>query len=65
MTRIILLSAFGLLLAACGTAMADQTALTREQLACADVGIDQGSPAFAQCVANLDGSLWQLQQLDH
>jgi hypothetical protein len=64
MKRIALLSVFGVLLAVSGTAMADQTASTREQLACAEVGIAQGSPAFAQCVADLDGSLSQLQQLD-
>jgi hypothetical protein len=64
-TRIILLSVFGVLLAACSTENANQVALTRERLACADVGIDRGNPAFAQCAANLDASLWDEQQLDH
>jgi hypothetical protein len=61
----ILVSAFGLLLAAFGTANADQITLARERLACTDVGIDQRNPAFNQCVANLDASLWDQQQLNH
>ena len=31
------------------------------RLACADVGIEPGSSAFDQCVANLYYSLWQQQ----
>ena len=64
MTRIMLISVFGALLAACTTATADQTAFAQVSLACADVGIDPGTPAFNQCVANLDGSLAALQTLD-
>jgi hypothetical protein len=63
-TRILLTSVCGLFLAACSTENAAQTALTRERLACADVGIDSGSPAFGQCVANLDQSLWDEQRLE-
>jgi hypothetical protein len=63
-TRIIMISVFGALLAASSTVQAEPTNLAQERAACSDVGIDQGSPAFAQCVANLDGSLSQLQQLD-
>jgi hypothetical protein len=62
-TRIILLSVFGVLLAACGTENAGQIALARERYACADVGIDRGV-AFGQCVASLDESLSDEQQLD-
>jgi hypothetical protein len=64
-TRIILISAFGVLLASCSTENANQVALTRERLACADVGIGRGNPDFAQCAANLDASLSDAQQLDH
>jgi hypothetical protein len=64
-TRIILISVFGVLLAACSTEMPAQTASTRERLACADVGIGRGSPAFAQCAATLDASLLDEQGLDH
>lgn len=64
MTRIILISSFGLLLTACTTVGSGRIDLAQERLACADVGIGQSSPAFAQCVADLDGSLSQQQQLD-
>jgi hypothetical protein len=31
----------------------------QDSLACADVGIDPGSPVFSQCVADLHHSLWR------
>jgi hypothetical protein len=57
MSRIILVSCFAALLAACGTESPGQSALAQERLACADVGIDPGSRAFDQCVDDLDQSL--------
>jgi hypothetical protein len=33
----------------------------QDSLACADVGIDPGSPVFSQCVADLHHSLWAAQ----
>jgi hypothetical protein len=51
------------LLAACGTQSANQTDFAQARLACADVGIDPGSTAFGQCVANLGQSLWDDQML--
>jgi hypothetical protein len=58
MSRIMLICFFATLLAACGTQSPGQTALAQERLACAEVGIDPGSPAFGQCVGDLDQSLW-------
>ena len=37
---------------------AQKSAWLQDSLACADVGIDPGSPVFGQCVADLDHSLW-------
>jgi hypothetical protein len=67
MSRIILVCFLAALLAASGTRSAnaiqgaDQDASTRHNLACAGVGIDPGSAAFSQCVADLRHSLWALQ----
>ena len=69
MSRIVLISSLAALLAASGTHCAnavqgaDQDASARYDLACADVGIDPGSAAFSQCVADLQYSLWALQNL--
>jgi hypothetical protein len=57
MSRLILICVFAALLAACGTQSPDQTALARERLACADVGLDPGDRGFDQCVDDLDQSL--------
>jgi hypothetical protein len=57
MSRITLICFFAALLAACGTENHAQTALAQERLACANVGIDPASPAFGQCVGDLDLSL--------
>jgi hypothetical protein len=57
MSRIILICVFAALLTACGTQNPDQTALARERLACADVGLDPDGPGFDQCVDDLDQSL--------
>jgi hypothetical protein len=69
MSRIVLISSFVALLAASGTlsANAAQSANQREwaqyRSACADVGIDPGSAAFNQCVADLQHSLWSLDNM--
>jgi hypothetical protein len=57
MSRIIPICLFAALLAACGTRSPAQSALAKERLACADVGIDPGSRDFDQCVDDLDQSL--------
>ncbi len=57
MSRIILICVFAALLAACGSQGPDQTALARERLACADVGLDPDGSSFDQCVDDLDQSL--------
>jgi hypothetical protein len=70
MSRIILISSFAALLAASGTQnanaiqSADQNDLARYNQACAEVGIDPGSPIFLQCVTDLDDSLWAVQNLE-
>jgi hypothetical protein len=65
MSRIILLCSLAALLmgSACSNAIknADQTAWAQAHLACADVGIDPGSLAFAECVFDLYYSLWNKQ----
>ena len=58
MSRITLICFFAALLAACGTESPAQTALAQERLACANIGIDPASPAFGQCVGDLDLSCW-------
>jgi hypothetical protein len=69
MSRIILISSFAALLAGYGSQSAnaiqsaDQGASAQESLACAAVGIDPGSAAFNQCVADLHHSLWAVQNL--
>jgi hypothetical protein len=69
MSRIILIYSFAALLAGCGTQStntiqsANQGAWAQDSLACADVGIDPGSAAFSQCVADLRHSLWAEQNL--
>jgi hypothetical protein len=70
MSRIILISSFAGLLAACGTQSAsdirsgNQGTWAQESLACADVGIAPGSGAFGQCVSDLHNSLWAEQNLE-
>ena len=69
MPRIMLISSFVALLAVTGTQSASAAqSITRDEwaqyrLACADVGIDPGSAAFNQCVADLHHSLWVLKNL--
>ena len=69
MSRIMLICSLAALLAAGSTQSAsavesaNQTAWARARLACADVGIEPGSSAFDQCVADLYYSLWQEQNL--
>jgi hypothetical protein len=70
MSRIILISSFAALFAVSGAhnanaiETANQGAWYREAQACADVGIDPGSAAFSQCVADLHHSLWAAQNLE-
>ena len=65
MSRIILTCSLAALLMAGGCANAikndNQTDWRQARLACADVGIDPGSPAFGQCVFDLHYSLWNKQ----
>jgi hypothetical protein len=64
MSRLILICSFAATLATAATQNADATenaktsAWVHDSLACADVGIDPGSPVFSQCVADLHHSLW-------
>lgn len=67
MSRIMLICSFAALLAASGVRSADatesanQTAWAQSHLACADIGIDPGSPAFDQCAFDLYYTLWNEQ----
>jgi len=66
MSRFILICSFAPL-AASATQSADaaesaeKSAWVQDSLACADLGIDPGSPIFSQCVADLHHSLWAVQ----
>jgi hypothetical protein len=42
----------------------DQDDWARYNQACAEVGIDPGSPIFLQCVTDLDHSLWAVQNFE-
>ena len=67
MSRFVLICSFAATLAASVTQNADaaesanKSAWTQDSLACADLGIDPGSPIFSQCVADLHHSLWAAQ----
>jgi hypothetical protein len=65
MSYIILLCYLAALLMVSGCANAiknaNQTDWGQARLACADVGIDPGSPAFGQCVFDLYYSVWNKQ----
>ena len=67
MSRFILICSFAATLAASATQSADaaesaeKEAWVQDSLACADLGIDPGSPIFSQCVADLHHSLWAVQ----
>ncbi len=63
MSRIALTCCFAALLGSCGAPSVNKVDWEHARLACADVGIDQGSGAFNQCVANLYNPLWQTQNL--
>jgi hypothetical protein len=63
MSRFAFLFSFAALLATGEIALADQPILTKERLACAETGVDPASPAFSQCVADLDQSLGQRQSV--
>jgi hypothetical protein len=60
MPRLILICSFAVTLTACATQSSDanKSTWTQENLACADAGIDPGSPIFGQCVADLHQSIW-------
>ena len=65
MSRIVLICSLAALLmsGACanGIKNANQTDWAQARLACADVGVDPGSPAFGQCVFDLYYTLSDLQ----
>ena len=70
MSRLILICSFAATLAASVTQNADavqsayKSAWAQECLACAEIGIDSGSPIFSQCVADLHHSLWAAENLN-
>ena len=70
MSRFVLICSFAAMVAACATQSADaaqsahKSAWVQDSLACADLGIDPGSPIFSQCVADLHHSLWAAKNLN-
>ena len=65
MSRIVLICSFAMLLASGSTQKAEaiESDWNKDSLACAAVGIDPGSAAFSQCVADLHHSLWAAQTM--
>jgi hypothetical protein len=65
MSRIVLICSFAAMLAtsSAGSANAAHNTWYDDSLACAAVGIDPGSPAFNQCVADLHRHLWAEKNL--
>ena len=61
MSRIAITCCFAALLGSCATQSANNINWDQARLAYADVGIEPGSSAFDQCVANLYYSLWSEQ----
>ena len=53
MSRIAITCCFAALLGSCATQSVNNINWDHARLACADVGIEPGSSAFDQCVANL------------
>jgi hypothetical protein len=47
------------MLAACTGPSANTVQLAQEHHSCAELGIDPGSQAFGQCVANLDMTMFE------
>ena len=47
------------MLAACAGPSANTVQLAQEQHTCAQMGIDPGSQAYGQCVANLDMTMFE------
>ena len=70
MSRFVLICSFAAMVAACAMQSADaaqsahKSAWAQDSLACADLGIDPGSPVFSQCVADLHHSLWAAKNLN-
>ena len=64
MSLIILICSLATVMGGCANAIknANQTDWGQVRLACADVGIDPGSPAFGQCVLDLYYSVWNEQK---
>jgi hypothetical protein len=60
MPHLILICFSAAMLTACAAQSSDaiKSSWAQEQLACADLGIDPGSPIFGQCVAELHQSIW-------
>jgi hypothetical protein len=48
-----------MLTAACTGPSANTVQLAQERHSCAELGIDPGSEAFAQCVGNLDATMFE------
>jgi hypothetical protein len=47
------------LLGACAGPSANTVQLAQERHSCAELGLDPGSEAFAQCVGNLDATMFE------
>jgi hypothetical protein len=57
--RFIILPATAVLIASCAGASNNEIQMAQERSACAQLGIDPGSQGFAQCVGNLDASMFE------
>ncbi len=58
MWRYLAISSIALLAAGCDTAGAANSNEAKAQVACAEIGVDPGTPAFTDCVSNLNWNMW-------
>jgi hypothetical protein len=58
LSRIVPMAGLLMLTAACASPDANTIQLAQERQSCAKIGIDPGSDAYGQCVANLDMAMF-------
>jgi len=59
LSRIVPMVGLVMLTAACASPDANTVQLAQERQSCAELGIDPGSDAYGQCVANLDTTMFE------
>ena len=64
LSRIVPMAGLLMLTAACASPNANTVQLAQERQSCAAIGIDPGSDAFGQCVANLDMAMFDANNVE-